>query len=90
MAESLEAWFKREILPQEEAFLRYLLRVWPKRDEIADLRQEVYARVFDSAAASSGAAPGEPLVTRPLCAYPKVAHWTGKGSSDKAENYLCR
>jgi len=48
------------------------------------------AKYADSAAASSGAALGEPLVTRPLCAYPKVAHWTGKGSSDKAENYLCR
>lgn len=52
MEESLEAWFKREILPQEAAFLRYLLRVWPNRDEITDLRQEVYARVFESARAS--------------------------------------
>jgi hypothetical protein len=30
MDESLETWFKREILPQEAAFLRYLFRVWPK------------------------------------------------------------
>jgi DNA-directed RNA polymerase specialized sigma24 family protein len=52
MDESLETWFKREILPQEAAFLRYLFRVWPKRDEITDLRQEVYARVFESARAS--------------------------------------
>jgi RNA polymerase sigma factor (sigma-70 family) len=52
MEESLEAWFKREILPQEAAFLRYLFRVWPKRDEIMDLRQEVYARVFESARVS--------------------------------------
>jgi RNA polymerase sigma factor (sigma-70 family) len=52
MEESLEAWFKREILPQEAAFLRYLFRVWPRRDEITDLRQEVYARVFESARAS--------------------------------------
>lgn len=27
--------------------------------------------------------------TRPLCAYPKVARWTGKGSSDAAENFSC-
>jgi RNA polymerase sigma factor (sigma-70 family) len=52
MEESLETWFKREILPQESAFLRYLFRVWPKRDEILDLRQEVYARVFESARTS--------------------------------------
>lgn len=52
MEESLEAWFKREILPLEAAFLRYLFRVWPKRDEITDLRQEVYARVFESARTS--------------------------------------
>jgi|HubBroStandDraft_2_1064218.scaffolds.fasta_scaffold06588_3 hypothetical protein len=43
-----------------------------------------------SAAALTGAPPGEPLITRPLCAYPRVAHWTGSGSSDKAENYVCR
>jgi RNA polymerase sigma factor (sigma-70 family) len=52
MNESLETWFKREILPQEAAFLRYLCRVWPKRDEVTDLRQEVYARVFESARVS--------------------------------------
>jgi len=50
--ESLETWFKREIIPQEAAFLRYLFRVWPERDEIMDLRQEVYARVFESARTS--------------------------------------
>ena len=49
------------------------------------------AKYADSAAAAlTGAPQGEPLVTRPLCAYPRVAHWTGKGSSDKAENYVCR
>jgi hypothetical protein len=41
--------------------------------------------------ASSAAGPtGEPLSTRPLCAYPNVAHWTGTGSPDEAKNYLCR
>jgi len=48
------------------------------------------ARYAESAAALTGASPGEPLSTRPLCAYPRVAHWTGSGSSDKAENYVCR
>jgi feruloyl esterase len=27
--------------------------------------------------------------TRPLCVYPKVARWTGKGSSDEAKNFEC-
>lgn len=27
--------------------------------------------------------------TRPLCAYPKVARWTGSGSIDAAENFRC-
>ncbi len=27
--------------------------------------------------------------TRPLCAYPKVARYTGKGSIDQAENFRC-
>jgi feruloyl esterase len=27
--------------------------------------------------------------TRPLCAYPKVARWTGEGSMDDAANFIC-
>jgi len=27
--------------------------------------------------------------TRPLCAYPQVARWSGRGDSTKAENYSC-
>jgi Tannase and feruloyl esterase len=27
--------------------------------------------------------------TRPLCAYPQVARWTGKGSTDDAANFTC-
>jgi RNA polymerase sigma factor (sigma-70 family) len=49
MDPSLDAWFKREILPHEGALLRYLYRVWPRRDDITDLRQETYARVFEAA-----------------------------------------
>jgi hypothetical protein len=33
--------------------------------------------------------PGQPLRTRPLCAYPQVARWSGKGSTDIAENFAC-
>ncbi len=27
--------------------------------------------------------------TRPLCPYPQAARWTGKGSSDSADNFVC-
>jgi feruloyl esterase len=32
---------------------------------------------------------GEVVRTRPLCAYPKVARWTGEGSLDDAANFVC-
>ena len=28
--------------------------------------------------------------TRPLCAYPQVARYTGTGSTDDAANFVCR
>lgn len=49
MTESLDAWFKREILSHEEMLMRFLLRVWPRRHEVADIRQETYARVYEAA-----------------------------------------
>jgi hypothetical protein len=33
--------------------------------------------------------PGDPLRTRPLCPYPRVAHWDGKGSTDLAASFQC-
>jgi feruloyl esterase len=32
---------------------------------------------------------GNPDRTRPLCAYPKVAHYSGSGSIDEAANFTC-
>ena len=29
-------------------------------------------------------------MSRPLCAYPKTAHWTGTGNTDDAANFSCR
>ncbi|HJR74488.1 MAG TPA: sigma-70 family RNA polymerase sigma factor [Luteimonas sp.] len=49
MHESLDAWFAREILAHEDALVLYLRRCWPQRDEIHDLRQEVYVRVYEAA-----------------------------------------
>ena len=48
--ESLDTWFAREILVHESALMRYLLRSWFRRDEIHDLRQDIYVRVYEAAA----------------------------------------
>jgi len=48
----LDTWFKREILAHEAALVRYLNRVWFKRDEVHDLRQEIYVRVYEAAGKS--------------------------------------
>jgi RNA polymerase sigma-70 factor (ECF subfamily) len=49
MEEPLDSWFKREILSHEEFLTRFLLRVWPRRYEIPDIRQESYTRVYEAA-----------------------------------------
>jgi RNA polymerase sigma factor (sigma-70 family) len=63
MEDSLDAWFKREILPHEPMLLRYLARVWPRKHEVHDLRQETYARVYAAAMASRPASPRSFLFT---------------------------
>src|SRR5688500_17974208 len=47
-AESLDTWFVREILPLEPALMRFLRRNWRVDQDLADLRQEVYTRVYDA------------------------------------------
>ena len=49
MAPALDDWFIREILVYEATLVHYLLRCWPHRDEVPDLRQEIYARVYEAA-----------------------------------------
>jgi RNA polymerase sigma-70 factor (ECF subfamily) len=57
MEESLDSWFKGEILTHEGALVRYLARSWSNRQEIYDLRQDIYVRVFEAAAKSRPQAP---------------------------------
>ncbi len=57
MQSPLDAWFVREILVHEEALTRYLQRCWPQRDDIHDLRQEVYVRVYEAAGKALPASP---------------------------------
>ena len=44
-----DAWFAREILPLEVSLMQFLQHNWRLKSEIPDLRQEVYARVYESA-----------------------------------------
>ncbi|MBV2209668.1 MAG: RNA polymerase sigma factor [Thermomonas sp.] len=50
MENIIDQWFIRDILIHEAALTRLLQRHWPQRDEIHDLRQEVYARTYEAAA----------------------------------------
>jgi RNA polymerase sigma factor (sigma-70 family) len=63
MEEALDTWFKREILPHEEILMRFLARVWPRQEEIPDIRQEAYARVFEAALKARPQAPKAFLFT---------------------------
>lgn len=49
MEEALDTWFKREILSHEEILERFISRMWPRHNEVADIRQEAYARVYEAA-----------------------------------------
>ena len=57
MQNDLDAWFIREILTHEAALMRFLQRHWPQREDHHDLRQELYARVYEAA---SRALPTQP------------------------------
>lgn len=50
--EPLDQWFAREILCHEAPLTRFLASFWPDRDELADLRQEAYTRVYEASRAS--------------------------------------
>lgn len=63
MGNDLDDWFAREILVHEAALMRYLLRWWPHRDDAADLRQDVYVRVYEAAAIALPQQPKSLLFT---------------------------
>ena len=47
--DAVSAWFVREILPLEAILMHYLRSNWRNASDIADLRQEIYTRVFEAA-----------------------------------------
>ncbi len=47
--DAVSAWFLREIMPLEAILMAYLKQNWRNASDIPDLRQEIYARVFEAA-----------------------------------------
>lgn len=60
---ALDDWFAREILVHEQALVRYLLRAWSRPEEVHDLRQDTYVRVYEAAARALPTAPKAFLFT---------------------------
>jgi RNA polymerase sigma-70 factor (ECF subfamily) len=48
-APEADAWFEREVLPLEAALMQYLQHNWRNKSDIADLRQDIYVRVYEAA-----------------------------------------
>jgi RNA polymerase sigma-70 factor (ECF subfamily) len=63
MDKPLDAWFAREILAHEASLVRYLRRSWRNRDEVHDLRQEAYIRVYEAASKALPTSPKSFLFT---------------------------
>jgi RNA polymerase sigma-70 factor (ECF subfamily) len=49
-AQNLARWFVEDVVPLEPMLVRFLNRNWRNRDEVPDLVQEVYVRVYEAAA----------------------------------------
>jgi RNA polymerase sigma-70 factor (ECF subfamily) len=49
LPETLREWFCREVLPHEAALTRFIRRNWKNEADVAELRQDVYVRVFEAA-----------------------------------------
>lgn len=47
-AQRLDDWFLSEVMPLEPALMRFLRRNWRNTSEIADLRQELYMKLYDA------------------------------------------
>ena len=45
----VDTWFEREVLPLEAALMQFLQHNWRNKSDIADLRQDIYVRVYEAA-----------------------------------------
>lgn len=46
----LDNWFVDKVLPLEASLMRFLRRNWREENDMLDLRQDIYVRIFESAA----------------------------------------
>ncbi len=58
-------------------------------DAVGALDQWVTGNVIPASIPATHEADGKPLFERPLCAYPKSAHWDGKSDPAKASSFRC-
>jgi feruloyl esterase len=64
--------------------------VGPDRaDFVSALEQWRESGKAPNAIVASRTQHGQTDMTRPLCAYPQIAKWTGTGSTDEAKNFVC-
>jgi len=57
---------------------------------VTALEAWVEASRVPSQVTASKVVGGKVMRTRPLCAYPQTARYTGRGSIDDASNFVCR
>ncbi|HTO39762.1 MAG TPA: RNA polymerase sigma factor [Rhizomicrobium sp.] len=48
-AAKARVWFVSEVLPLETVLMQYIQRNWRNQSDVADIRQEVYVRVYEAA-----------------------------------------
>jgi RNA polymerase sigma factor (sigma-70 family) len=63
MSDAVDEWFIREVLIHEAALSLYLRRCWPHADDVHDLRQETYVRVYEAASRALPTSPKSFLFT---------------------------
>lgn len=47
--DTIRKWFFQEVFPLESALTRFIRRNWRNEDEVNDLRQDVYAKIYSAA-----------------------------------------
>jgi RNA polymerase sigma-70 factor (ECF subfamily) len=55
--DTLEEWFRREILPHEAALMRFLGSKWTRAEDAQDLRHDIYVRILEAAAVKRPTSP---------------------------------
>jgi RNA polymerase sigma factor (sigma-70 family) len=49
VGDTVEEWFRREILPHEAALVRFLYRKWVHFKDVEDIRHDIYVRILEAA-----------------------------------------